>query len=155
MVDNVTRDDLSQSPYCSVYVCVRQEPFIGCKRSLNCVVKIPSNNASRVYRSYEELPEELLQNCEQEQMDFDFAVPLCSDNTWDVFYTNRYAEGAVSLRINLQGNDKVCSIMYHNYCRNLLFLQTDEYLKVSIFCSGLDIKGFTEYRLVIPKVNTE
>ena len=109
MVENLTRDNPSHLPSCSVHVCVRQYQFIGCKKSLSCILTIPSNNVSRVYRSYEEPSKELLQDCGQENMDSDLPIPLCSVTMWDVFYNTGYAEGAVSLRINLQGNDKVCS----------------------------------------------
>ena len=107
LVDNSTNP--SQPANCVVHVCVRQYQFIGCKKSLNCILTIPSNNVSRVYRSYEEASEELLRNCGQENIDSDLAIPLCSVTMWDVFYTTGYAEGAVSLRVKLQGNDKVCS----------------------------------------------
>ena len=103
----------SQSPpYCNVRICVRQDQFIGCKKSLNCVVTIPSNEVPRAARSYEEPSEELLQNCEQENLDSDSLVTSCSDEMWDVFYTTGYAIGEVSLRINLQGDDKVFTVMH-------------------------------------------
>lgn len=103
---NIT-NNLSPPPYCNIHICVRQDKFIGCKKSLDCVVTIPSNVVPRTARSYEEPSEELLANCEQENSEPDSPVPSCSDKMWDIFYDNRYAEGEVSLRITLQGNDKV------------------------------------------------
>ena len=72
---------------------------------------IPSNDVPRAARSYEEPSEELLENCEQENSESDSPIPPCSDEMSDVFYNNGYAEGEVSLRIKLQGNDKVFSIV--------------------------------------------
>ena len=108
---NITHN-LSPPPYCNVRICVRQDQFIGCKKSLDCVLTIPSNDVQRAARSYEEPSEELLQNCEQENSESDSLVPSCSDKMWNIFYTTGYAEGAVSLQIKLQGNDKVILIMY-------------------------------------------
>jgi len=93
--------------YCNVHICVRQEYYIGCKKSLDCVLTIPITSLSRDPRSYEEPSEELLQECEQENSEYDSIIHSCSDKMWDVFYATGYAEGEVSLRINLQGNDKV------------------------------------------------
>ena len=69
----------------------------------------------RAAQSYEEPSEELLANCEQENSELDSPVPLCSDKMWDIFYTTGYATGEVSLRINLQGNDKVFTIMPYTF----------------------------------------
>ena len=105
MINSLPRD--LSPPYCNVHICVRQEYFIGCKKSLDCVLTIPSTSLSRHSRSYEEPSEELLQECAQQNLESDSIVHSCSDKMWDVFYTTGYAEGEVSLRINLQGNDKV------------------------------------------------
>ena len=107
---NIT--NISPPPYCNVRICVRQDKFIGCKKSLDCVVTIPSNVVPRAARSYEEPSEELLANCGRENSEPDSPVPSCSDKMWDIFYNNGYAEGEVSLRIKLQGNDKVFLIAY-------------------------------------------
>lgn len=104
---NSMHHDLSPLPYCNVHVCVRQDEFIGCKKSLDCALIIPSIDVPRFSRSYEEPSEELLQNCEQENLESDSVIPSCSDKMWGVFYTTGYDEGEVSLQINLQGNDKV------------------------------------------------
>lgn len=104
----------SQSPpSCNVHFCVRQYQYIGCKKSFDCVLTIPSNGMlsraarsllPRATQSYEEPSKQLLEICEQES---DSVVLLCADRMWDIFYTTGYAIGEVSLRINLQGNDKV------------------------------------------------
>lgn len=120
--------DQSPPPFCNVHICVRQDPYIGCKRSLDCELTIPnnmtihnnmtisSNNVSRATRSYEEPSDELLQNCEQQNEKPDSVISPCSDKMWGIFYNNEYAEGEVSLQINLQGNDQVFSIMYYRWC---------------------------------------
>ena len=110
------------APYCNIRICVRQDQFIGCKKSLNCVMTIPSNVAAQAARSYEEPSEELLANCERENLGPDSPVSSCSDKMWDIFYNNGYSIGEVSLRINLQGNDKVFAIMPYT---SLNFLFTD------------------------------
>ena len=119
---NIT-NNVSPPPYCNVHICVRKDPYIGCKRSLDCVVTIPSNVTTRAARSYEEPSEELLANCEQENLGPDSPVSSCSDKMWDIFYNNGYDEGEVSLRIILQGNDKVFLIVYLlNLVFKLLFI---------------------------------
>ena len=105
----------SPPPYCNIHVCVRQDQFIGCKKSLNCILTIPSNNVSRVARSYTEPSEELLKQCEKQNSVPDPSVPSCSDKMWDIFYTSGYPEGAVSLQISLQGNDEV----FQCYCNQV------------------------------------
>lgn len=64
-------------------------------------------SVSRVARSNEEPSEESLQDCEQDNLESHSMIPSCSEKTWDIFYTTGYAEGEVSLQINLQGNDEV------------------------------------------------
>jgi len=106
-------------------------------KSLHCVLEVPTAT-TRVPRSvvtpnYVEPLEDLLQNCRQQQ-NFEI-VESCSDKMWELLYSHTYSEGEVTLQINLQGNSVV-----------------DEFLKVSLYCSGLDLKGPSEQRLIIPKV---
>ena len=108
------------TPHCNVHICVRQDHFIGCRKSFNCALMIPSMNMqSRVTRSmlpratqsYEEPSEQLLAYCRQENLITDYVDTTCSDKTWGIFYTTGYAIGEVTLQINLQGNDKVSYIL--------------------------------------------
>ena len=108
-------------PHCEVHICVKQDHYVGCKKSFDCVLMIPGKNMpSRATRSllprsaqsYEEPSEELLAYCRQENLESDSVDATCSAETWDIFYTTGYAIGEVTLRINLQGNDRVSSPLF-------------------------------------------
>ncbi|XP_065887444.1 uncharacterized protein [Dysidea avara] len=126
------------SPQCNVMICVTQKNFIGCKKSLYCALMIPT--IKRIPRSvvtpnYEEPLEDLLQNCRHQQnFESNGIVESCSDKMWELLYTSGYSEGEVTLQIHLQGNSMV-----------------DEFLKVTVYCSGLDLKGPSEQKLIIPR----
>ena len=106
LVNGIT-NNLSPPPYCNVRICVKQDQYIGCKKSLDCVLTIPSNQ-SRTARSYEEPSEELFQDCEQENSES--GSTLCSSEMWDLFNTIGYAEGEASLRIRLEGDNQVSQL---------------------------------------------
>ena len=97
------------------------------------VTRVPRSVATP---NYVEPLEDLLQNCRHQQdVESDGIVESCSDKMWELLYTSTYMEGEVTLQINLQGNNMI-----------------DEFLKVFLYCSGLDLKGPSEQRLIIPKV---
>ena len=116
-----SHENIESSPYCNVHICVRQDQLIGCTKSLDCVITIPSNKTSRSLRSYEEPSEELFQDCEQENLNSNSTISLCSNEMWNIINANRYAIGEAHLQINLQGNDKVFSIMYCIYYKLIVY----------------------------------
>ena len=90
-------------------ICVTLKKFIGCKKSLHCVLKVPYYE--RIPRSVETPPslekplEDLLQNCgHQQNVESNAIVGLCSEKMWDMLYTIGYSEGEATLKITLQGN---------------------------------------------------
>ena len=111
------------SPYCNVYICVRQDQLIGCEKSFDCVLMIPNNETSRSSRSYEEPSGELFQDCVQENLESNSTIPSCSNEMWDIVNVNRYAIGEAHLQIHLQGNDKVLFTMYYIYYKLIIHRQ--------------------------------